>query len=352
MIRQALNTKEVRRLAEALEQCHAVVLTCHVRPDGDAAGSTLGLAFLLRALGKEAHVVMPDQPPRVLSFMPGFSGIVPYSKYPEYAERLVADADMLICCDFNKTDRMDSLAPVVQKSKAVKVMVDHHLDPDPIADIVFSYPEMSSASEVAFRLIAALGLYGSVDIDCATCMATGIVTDTRNLSVNCADPELYIIMYELMRKGVDKQTIVREALERKSLGSLRLQAFAIAERMELLPRHRAAIICLDTADLDRFGYEKGDTEGLVNTPLELREVTASFFLREDPGGIVKVSARSVGNYPVSKVCEENFGGGGHLQAAGGEFHGTVADCRARLLEVLPKYDKYLSKQKSDRSCNQ
>ncbi len=340
MLRKTLNDHDVKALREALDAAHNIVLTCHVRPDGDAIGSTLGLAKMLAAEGKNVAVVTPDSAPRSLWFLTKGEKLVPHTQYPEYAERLVAEADLIICCDFNDLKRLDALAPYVEASGAKKVLIDHHREPQAFADITFSEPEMSSTCELAFRILAALGLYDKMDRDAARPLLTGLITDTRNFSVNCSQPDIYEILQRLLDKDLDKQEIVREALELRSLNSLKLQAFAISERLEVFEAHRAALICLDKADLDRFHYEKGDTEGLVNKPLEVRGIVYSIYMREDPD-CIKVSARSVDNFPVNKICKELFGGGGHIMASGGEFHGSLEECRALLLENMSSYDKYL-----------
>lgn len=343
MIRKTLKESDIKALKELLRASQNVVLTCHVRPDGDAIGSTLGLSYLLRAMGKNPVVVTPDHAPRSLQFITQGSGIVSYTQYKAYSEKVIADADLIICCDFNVPSRQDTLAEVVQGSKAKKVLIDHHQEPDHFADLEFSYPEMSSTCELAFRIIAALGLYEELPQASAQALLTGMVTDTRNFTVNCSSPDIYEIMGKLMEKGADKQQIVREALQLRSLDSLRLQAFAISERMEVYERHGAAVITLSTDDLKRYHYEKGDSEGLVNMPLEVRGITYCVFLREDPD-CIKVSARSVDNFPVSEICKNLYGGGGHIMAAGGEFHGSLEECRQLLIDAMPEYDKYLQKK--------
>lgn len=340
--------REVKRLRELIEKSHKVVLTCHVRPDGDALGSTLGLAYLLRALNKTATVVVPDFPPRTLSFMPGYKDIAIYTRHDPYCQRLIGEADLIICCDFNKPSRQDQLEPLIQNAGCTKVLIDHHEDPDYFADLTFSYPDMSSTCELVFRIIAAMGFYPELNKDGAECLMTGIITDTRNLTVNVKEPDLYEILMRLLEKGADKNKIVKLALNTRSLSSLKIQAYAIAEKMEILDRHKAAIICLDKDTLKKYHYEKGDTEGLVNLPLEVKGMVSSFFLREDPE-FIRVSARSQYQFPVSKVCEDLFGGGGHLQAAGGEFVGTLEECRRHLIEALPNYDSYLPKEEKDES---
>lgn len=343
MLTNLFNSKDIKALYKYINDSENIVITCHVRPDGDAVGSTLGLYHLLQRLGKNPKVVTPDLAPKSLAFVPGYKEVIPYTKYQEFTERVVASADLILCCDFNKPQRQDSLAPLIQSAKCPKVLIDHHQDPDNFTDLAFSFPDMSSASELVFRLIAAMGLIEEMDKNSATCICTGIITDTRNLSVNCNNPELYLIMLELLKKGVDKQYIVKESLEAKSFDSIRLHAYAISEKLRVYENHQAAIITLDKDELLRFNYEKGDSEGLVNEPLQIRGITYSIFLREDPD-CIKVSARSVNNFPVSKICEDYFNGGGHIQAAGGEFKGTLKECEDLLIKVLPQYDVYLKKK--------
>ena len=309
-----IDVKKAKALRELIKESNRVVLTCHVRPDGDAIGSTLGLYHLLRALGKEATVVVPDKAPANLSFMPGFKDIAVYTNHKEFCEHTVENCDLILCCDFNKPNRQDALAPLIQGATAKKVLIDHHTEPDSFTTLTFSYPRMSSTCELVFRIIAAMGLYDKVDTDCATCLLTGIITDTRNFTVNVNYPDLYDILMRLLEKDVDKAMIVKEATISRSLNSLKLEAYAIANKMEVFPEHKCAIITLDSEELKKFSYEKGDTEGLVNKPLEVRGMVYSIFLREDPD-CIKVSARSTDNFPVSEICKELFGGGGHVQAA-------------------------------------
>ncbi len=335
-----LNTRDIEHLSKLIEGARNIVLTCHVRPDGDAMGSTLGLYWLLKRLGRNPMVIVPDQPPRTLSFLPGFRDVAVYTRHDPYCQRLMEEAGLLICCDFNKPSRQDHLGALTEAATCPKVLIDHHQDPSHFCDLTFSYPDMSSTCELVFRIIAALGLYEEMDKDTAECLLTGMVTDTRNFSVNIKSPDIYEILTLLLEKGVDKTRIVKEALMTRTYGSVKLHAYAIAEKMEIFPRHHASLITLDLGELKRFHYERGDSEGLVNEPLEIRGVVYSIFLREDED-CIKVSARSINNFPVSRICEELFGGGGHVMAAGAEFHGTLEEARRMVVEALPKYDKYI-----------
>lgn len=337
-----IDHNKAKEFQQILKESEKIVLTCHVRPDGDAIGSCLGLWHLLKTLHKSPTVIVPDKAPVSLSFLPGFKEIGIYTSHKEFCEKTVEEADLIICCDFNTPSRQDTLAPVIQNAECRKVLIDHHTEPSNFTDLVFSYPKMSSTCELVFRIIAAMGLYDKVDRDCATCLMTGIITDTRNFTVNIKNPDIYDILMRLLEKDVDKDRIVKEALNTRSLTSLKLEAYALSQKMEIFPEHKCALITLDKGELKKYSYERGDTEGLVNRPLEIRGMIYSIFMREDPD-CVKVSARSCDNFPVSEICKTLYGGGGHIQAAGGEFHGSLEECRKKFLDHIGDFDKFLDK---------
>lgn len=342
-MKNIFNPENVQGLQRLINKHDKIILTCHMRPDGDAIGSTLGLYHLLRSLGKDAHVVVPDRVPRSLHFLPGIKDVVVYTQYDPYCSRLVADAGLIIMCDFNTASRQGELAPLIQDAQCDKVLIDHHKEPDVKCDICFSFPEMSSTCELVFRIIAALGLYNELNKDAATCILTGLVTDTQNFSVSCSNPEVYEILMRLLEKDVDKKQIVDEALNSTTIDALKLKSFALSERMEVFEKHRCALITLSKEDLEKHFYQKGDSEGLVNMPLGIRGLVYCIFMREDPD-CIKVSARSKFDFPVCDICKDLFNGGGHQMAAGGEFYGSLEDCKKILLESMSNYDKYLPKK--------
>ncbi|MDE7180048.1 MAG: bifunctional oligoribonuclease/PAP phosphatase NrnA [Muribaculaceae bacterium] len=341
-MKNIFNSEKVQELKHLLNKHERIVLTCHMRPDGDAVGSVLGLWHVLRAMGKDAHVVVPDRVPRSLHFLPGMKEIAVNTQYDPYCTRLVNEAGLIIMCDFNTPSRQGDLAPLIQGASCDKVLIDHHRGPDIKANVVFSFPEMSSTCELVFRLIAACGYYGYVDKAAATCILTGLITDTQNFSVNCNNPEVYEIQMRLLEKEADKKQIVDEAIKATSYDALRLNSFALLERLEIFEKHRSAVITLSKDDLKKFNYQKGDTEGLVNMPLGIRGIVSSIFLRED-NDCIKVSARSKFDFPVCDICSDLYGGGGHLMAAGGEFNGSLEECRELLISHFKDYDRFLPK---------
>jgi phosphoesterase RecJ-like protein len=303
-------------------------------------GSSLGLCKALRNAGKEVKVITPDTPPKYLMFLPGAENIVVFTRHELYAKNLLANADLIFCLDYNDSKRIDLVAPALLASRAQKVMIDHHLYPDTFPDLIISHPEISSTSVLVYRVLSAIGLLRFVDIDVATALYTGMMTDTGNFSYNSNDPELYRVVARLLEKGIDKDGIYKRVYFTNSVNRLRLNGFALCENLVHYPDHRAALITLTRDELNRYHYQKGDTEDLVNRPLTCPDITYSVFLREETD-YIKVSTRSKGDFPVNKLCQEYFNGGGHLNAAGGEFYGTLQEAVDRLLEAMPEFDRYL-----------
>lgn len=343
MLSKILKESDIKRFKDFIRKSERILLTCHVRPDGDAIGSTLGFYHLLKYLGKDVKVLTPDQAPRSLSFLPGFKDLISFARYPDYGARLVNESDLIICCDFNCLKRLDSLGDCISGSVAKKVLIDHHVEPEFFCDLTFSFPEMSSTCELAFRIIAALGYYSEMQLDSATSICTGLITDTQNFTVNCNNPEIYEVLMKLLDKGVDKPKIVREALRVKTLDCFELQVYAWSNNMNLHRKGRVSVVTLNKEELERFRYERGDSEGIVDRPLDIRSVVASFFFRED-SDCIKVSARSIGDFPVNEICKRLYGGGGHVMAAGGEYtSGTLEECKQLLIDILPEYEDALEK---------
>lgn len=340
MISRIIKEPVVKDLLRLIDHSEKIVITCHLSPDGDAMGSTLGLWHVLGALGKQAYVVTPDMVPKNMMFLPGAKDVLPFTRYAEFATSLMNEADLLFCLDFNDPKRVDKMADILMASSAKKVLIDHHLFPSDFADITISHPEMSSTCYLLFKVLCALGLYGRINRNAAECIYTGMMTDTGNFSYNSNDPELYLIIAELLKKGINKDRIYQQACNTNSSSRLRLNGYAVYKKMQIFPEHQAALIFLSSDELKEFDYEKGDTESLVNVPLSIPDITYSMFLRED-GEYIKVSMRSKGEFPVNTICETHFNGGGHRNAAGGEFYGTLSEAINKFIAIMNDYDQLL-----------
>ena len=338
MLTKIIKETEIEALRKVLAESERIVITCHVSPDGDAIGSSLALYHLLRDLGKNVNVITPDMPLLSLRFLQGWKEIIPFTKYGDFGTQLIHESDLIFCLDFNSLYRVDRMRDTLMASKARKVLIDHHLGPEPFADVMISYPKMSSTCELLFRVICRLGLFNEVSRTCAECITTGMMTDTGNFSYNSNNPDLYIILSELIKKGVDKDRIYTLAMNTSSEDRVRLLGYAMSEKMKVFPEYKAALITLTQDELQRFNYRKGDTESLVNIPLSIPEVQWSVFMREEPE-YIKVSARSQGEFAVNRLCETYFSGGGHKNAAGGEYRGSMQQAIDTYMSILDTLKK-------------
>ncbi len=319
-----------------------VVIVTHVSPDGDAVGSSLGLSHFLYSQGKRVHAIVPNAFPDFLRWMPGAKDIIRYDKYAEFANKLIEEADVICCLDFNALSRIDQMADAVAKSPARKLMIDHHPDPEAFCQITISHPEISSTSELVFRLICRLGNFEDIAKEIAECIYTGMMTDTGGFTYNSNSQETYFIISELLSKGIDKDEIYRKVYNTYSEGRLRLMGYVLYEKMQVFPPFHAALICLTKEEQKRFSYAKGDTEGFVNIPLSIKGIIFSAFFREDTEkDLIKISLRSTGTFPCNRVATEYFNGGGHLNASGGEFYGTMEEAVELYKQALVTYENLL-----------
>lgn len=318
---------------------HALVLG-HVNPDGDAMGSTLTFASYLRQQGKEVSVVVPDQFPDFLKWMPGSKTVLRYDKRPMEVEDAFAKADIIFCLDFGEPRRIgDILGARLTQSKAKKVVIDHHLNPNIEADLMISHPDMSSATEIVFRLLWQLGEYDNMTHEMAVTTYTGMMTDTGGFTFNSTRPEIFFIISQLLAKGIDKDRIYRNVFHTFSENRLRLTGYVLYEKLRVLTPLRASYYALTRSDLRRFRYIKGDGEGLVNLPLQLDGHKLSISLREDTEkpNLVWVSLRSVDDFPCNEMAARFFNGGGHKNASGGKLFCSMAEAEKVVREAIKAY---------------
>ena len=333
MITPIIDEHVLERIRMAIDSVQRIAITFHKSPDGDALGSTLALCHVLRRMGKEATVVTPDMAPKSLEFVPGVRELVVFTKHEMRARNVLEQAQLIFCLDYNSLSRIDRLGEVMAPLKARRILIDHHLNPDNDFDVMVSFPEASSTCELVFRVLMQMGLLRLLDRHAASCLYVGMTTDTGGFAYSCDNPEFYEIMASIMRRRIDRITLYNKAMNTFSADSLRLQGYAMSQKMELYPEQGAALIVLNKEELERFNYSRGDTETLVNKPLAIPEIYWSMFLREDADKI-KVSCRSQGDFSVSDICTRYFGGGGHLNAAGGDFSGTIDEAVAIFHQIL------------------
>lgn len=334
-----MNKDQVAQLSHLISDAQTILITCHKSPDGDAIGSCLGWTEYLRAQGKEPVIIVPDQYPDFLLWMPNTEKIVRYDKHKEKCDMLFKIADLVFCLDYNTPSRVEDMEEALVSSPARRVLIDHHLNPDVPAVLTISRPEASSTSELVFRIVWQLGGFEMMSKQFATPIYCGMMTDTGGFTFNSSNPEIYFIISELLTKHIDKDRIYRNVYHNYSEDRIRLMGYVMYEKLVYLPEYHAAFYTLTKEEQKRFHFIKGDAEGLVNIPQQIKGLKLSISLREDTEKprLIWVSLRSVDDFPCNKMAEDFFNGGGHLNAAGGRINGTMEDAVETVKKALVAY---------------
>jgi phosphoesterase RecJ-like protein len=340
MISKIIAEDLIVKVKKAIDGVDKIAIVAHVGPDGDAMGSTLALWHYLMTIEKEPVVIVPTAFASFLAWLPGADKVLIYEDEKEKCDGIFATTELIFTLDFNQASRMAKMADAVINAPAPKILVDHHLHPGDYAKITVSYPQISSTSELVFRLICRMGDFSQINLACAECIYTGMMTDTGGFTYNSNGQEIYIIIAELIKLGIDKDEIYRKVFNTYSVDRLRLMGFSLFNKMKVYPEYRAALITLSSNELYQFNYQNGDAEGFVNIPLSIQGVDFSVFMREDTDKI-KISLRSQGTFPANKVASDLFNGGGHLNAAGGESYMTLAESVKKFEDALPNYKAFL-----------
>ena len=330
------NIKELKAL---LGYPKDIVITTHRNPDGDAIGSSLGVYHFLNKLGHTVHIVSPSEYPDVFGWMEDIERIIIYDIEPERSQEVIERADIIFCLDFNALDRIDKVGELIEKARGDRVMVDHHLYPEPFAEFVLSDTTASSTCELVFDLITGLGWKEHMDHLIGECLFTGILTDTGSFKYSTS-AKLYRIVAELIEFGVDDyklQDLIFNSMKEKHL---RLLGHCLNNRMEILEEYNTGIITLTKEDYANFDIQRGDTEGIVNYLLKVKNVKVAAFITEQPT-IVKISLRSKGDFSVQEIAKRHFKGGGHKNASGGYSFQTLSATVRRFKKVLPQYKDQL-----------
>ena len=320
-----MTSDQLAQMDQLISTAQSVLVVCHKSPDGDAIGSSLGMAEYLRQRGKDVTVVVPDQYPDFLHWLPNSEKIVRYDKHPSKCDMLFKIADLIVCLDFNTPSRVEDMEPALVSSPARKILIDHHLKPDVNADLVISQPEASSASELVFRVVWQLGGFPELGKAFAIPVYCGMMTDTGGFTFNSTRPEIFFIIGELLTKHIDKDKIYRNVYHNYSYDRIRLMGYVMYEKLVYLPEYHASYYAITRDEQKRFNFIKGDAEGLVNIPQQIKGLKLSISLREDTEkpNLVWVSLRSVDDFPCNLVAERFFNGGGHLNASGGRLNCSI-----------------------------
>ena len=322
------------QIDELLKNAESIIITTHQNPDGDALGSTLGLKlFLQKFYTAEITVLVPDSFPTFLNWMPDTNGIVVFDQDLNANTLKLASATLIFCLDYNHPGRTNKMESALVSSKAVKIMLDHHQQPDGFVNFTWSDTGASSTCEILYHFASQMSWIKALDINIATCIYTGIMTDTGSFRFPVTTSETFRIISHLKETGLEHWKIHESLFNQNSYTKLKLWGYALGEAMVNIPEISTTYIPLTAASLTKYNYKEGDAEGLVNYALSVEGTILGVLLSEKDGKI-RISFRSVGAFSVNKLSRENFEGGGHENAAGGVSYLSMEDTITKLLQIL------------------
>ena len=331
----------IASLIELLAQPQKIVITTHHKPDGDAMGSSLGLYNYLIQQGHEVNVITPTDYPDYLSWMPGNDKVVIYTDNLARAAALIAGAKIIFCLDFNALGRINEMGVLVGNSSAYKILIDHHLEPEGFEDYSYWDVKACATAQLVYKFITdELGHKELVNKDVATCLYTGIMTDSASFSLPNTTSDVHRITASLMDAGAVNWQINNLVYNNSSENRLRFLGLCLSQRLEVLYNFNTAIIAVTKSDLDEYGITTGETEGIVNYALSIAGIRLAAFIIERSDK-VKLSVRSRGEIPANEICKRYFNGGGHLNASGGTSTDSLEQVVNKFKLILPEYKKLL-----------
>ena len=316
---------EILDINQLLKPENKIVIITHYNPDGDAIGSSLGLKHFLKQKGLQANVIVPNDFPKFLKWMPEAKKIIIADYKRKQAGEAIYNADVIFILDFNASHRSGNLVgPWIEKARATKILIDHHQQPEDF-DFVYSDTTIPATSQMVYHFIEALDDEKLVNQDIADCLYTGIMTDTGGFRFRSTSATTHRIIANLIEKGADPAMITSNTWDTNTVSRLHLLSL-ILSRIEVVKDGKVAILWLKRDELKEFGFQKGDTEGFVNYGLSIMGTQVSAFFMEDLyEDFIKISFRSKEDVDVNQFSRKYFNGGGHINAAGGKYFKSIED---------------------------
>lgn len=331
-----MNASEKTALKRLLATPQQIVIVTHWSPDGDAIGSSLGLWHYLRKKGHKVNVITPNDYPEFLHWLPGNKQVTDAQQEPAKAAKLISKATLVFCLDFNDLKRINVLGKLLAESQAPKVLIDHHPQPDNFARFNLHKVSASSTAELIYEFMELMGDAKLVDKHIGNCLYVGIMTDTGSFRFPATSARTHAVVQRLIEAGAENSRNHNRIYDDNTENRIRLLGYALSEKLVVLPELHTAFFTLSHEEHERFGYQKGDTEGLVNYGLTMRGIVFSVFFAERDG-LIKCSFRSKGKFDVNQFARANFNGGGHTNAAGGASMLSLADTVKKFTKLLPDY---------------
>ncbi len=325
------------QVIKAIEQNNKFVIIPHHNPDGDAMGSALAFKVLLDKIGKHSNVVTPNDYPEFLHWLPKNESVVVWFKNKYKAKSIIEDADVVIFVDFAQLSRIEEFNDKLFEDKT-KILFDHHPDTEGFPDLKITDTRVSSTSELVGRFFMETKFSTLIDKDIASCLLTGIITDTGSFNHNSSRPETYEVLSVLLKTGVNKDEIYNKVYNNFSFERTQLLGLMLNKNLTYLPDFSTAFMCLSQKEMEEYKFQHGDSEGFVNVPLGIKGIVFSVFFMEKKDRI-KISFRSTGSFPANEIAKKYFNGGGHKNAAGGF-------CKLSMDETIKKFKEALSEYKA------
>ena len=326
---------------EIMSQPRSVGIIAHHNPDADALGSSLALSRFLQKEGHQTMVISPSAFPGFLTWMNGSESVLIYeSEDKQKIDQFILDADVVLCLDFSSYNRLKSIEPIFRKAKGKIGLIDHHLDPEIKTDFMLWSVKASSTCELVYDFIEMLGKKDVIDINIGESLYAGIVTDTSSFKHPNTTKRVHLIAAELIDAGVDTNRVQRLIYDNNSESRLRFMGYALKEKLKVLPEFRTAYFKITAEELSLYSNQLGDTEGLVNYALSIKNIIFAATIIEKPD-CVKLSFRSAGDFAVNNFAQAHFSGGGHKNASGGTSNLSIEDTEKLFLNLLPKYKEKL-----------
>ncbi|MFT4800875.1 MAG: phosphoesterase RecJ-like protein [Flavobacteriaceae bacterium] len=337
-----MNSEDISITNKLLSTSKKIVIVGHKNPDGDAVGSCLGLCNFLKQKGHQAQVVMPNDFPDFLKWIPEASSIINYEQNFEETKAAIQQAEIIFTLDFNALNRTGDLATELEESIADFILIDHHQQPDDYAVVTYSDVGMCSTSEMVFHFMEALDSIELLNKEIATQLYVGIMTDTGSFRFPATTATTHRVIANLIEAGANNSTIHQNVYDTNSPDRLKLLGTAL-NNMVMLPEFRTAYITISQDELNENNFKKGDTEGFVNYALSMSGVIfAIIFIENKKEDIIKISLRSKGDFSVNEFSRNHYNGGGHTNAAGGRSLKSLTDTIEEFISILPRYKKELN----------
>lgn len=343
-----MTDKIFNSIKQLLKSPKKVVIVPHQNPDGDAIGASLGLSIFLQKLGHEVTVVSPNDYPKFLKWMPESSKVIQFDQHLKKATKIIQQSELIFIVDYNALNRTgDAMAKVLESLKTPMVMIDHHQQPDNFTDLIYSDTSICSTCQMIYQLIEKLNQFDKIDEAIATCLYTGIMTDTGSFKYRSTTSTTHRIIANLIDKGANNNAIHNHVYDTNTYCGLQLLGRALSN-LRVIKDYNTAYITISETEKSEFNFSKGDTEGFVNYGLSIDNIVfAVIFIEDANQGIIKMSLRSKGNFSVNQFARNHFEGGGHDNAAGGKSRESLEDTVKIFLALLPQYKSDLTKNEAD-----